>query len=233
MTTRVTLFVTAVAAGATVTAAAAVVLVGAAADRGDLVAFALVTLGLQLYAVRVPWSGHISVSAVGTIACIFALGAPWTMAIAAGLAVVQLVRSRGQFHRAVFDASQWVLATGVAAVVYAAVATGDPGWKVVAAALAGAAYMATSNTLLCAVIALSESTSPLAVWNDRFRAACFHYLAYGPLALAWMTVAERTGVTGIVLFAAVPAALLLTLRPVVERLRTSAEATTPARQSAA
>ena len=222
MSARVFAYVLLVTAAAVVAGAVAVVFGSRPVDGEELAAFAAVALALQLYSLRMPGSGQIGVSAIATIACAFAVGVPFGMAIAAGAAIVQWIRSRGLFHRAVFDASQWVLATGAAGLVYTLFANGGVGSRMAAALVAGAAYAVVNQTLVCVAIGLSERMSPLAVWDERFRVGRFHYLANGPLALAWAALAATAGVLGIIAFAAVPVLVLLSLRPLVARLRATA-----------
>ena len=215
----VILYIAAVAAGAAGSALAAVAFDTRAFEPATFAAFAVVTLALQYYSLRVPGSGHIVPSGIAAVACAFALGAPYGMALAAAVGVAQWLRSRGLFHRAVFDVAQLVLATGAAALVYAAVPGDAAAARVGAALLAGVAYTAVNITLVCVAIGLSERVSALAVWNERFRVGRFHYLSNGPLALLWAALATAAGPLGIVLFAAAPLLVLRSLRPLVARLR--------------
>src|ERR671936_1611620 len=89
-----------------------------AARPVDTVVFALLTLGLQLLAVPIYGRGSISVAAVGLLATGFSLGTGVAIALAILVAAVQFVRSRGLLHRAIFDAANFTLATGAAALAY-------------------------------------------------------------------------------------------------------------------
>jgi hypothetical protein len=216
---RVAVYVGGVACAAALALFAAAVLDGGRVETGNVLAFALVTVVLQLYSLRLPGSGRLSVGTIGAVACAFAVGAPWAMAIAAVSGIVLWIRSRGLLHRAIFDVSQFALATGAAAAVYAAGASGGVATEIGAAVLAGIAYAVVNQALVCTAIGLSEGVSPFAVWVERFRVARYHALAIGPVALGWAAAAAVAGPVGIVVFAAVPAALLVTLKPLVARLR--------------
>src|SRR2546430_95848 len=73
------------------------------------VEFLLLTLALQLTAVPVHGRGRISVSAIGVLATGIVLGPGAAMTFALLAALLQWIYLRGALHRALFDASQFVL----------------------------------------------------------------------------------------------------------------------------
>src|SRR5919205_1200546 len=122
------------------------------------------TLVLQLFSVPVYGRGSVSVSAIGVLASTFVLDTGTAMAIAVFAAFTQWIRSRGDLYKAAFDATK--------------------GWRLGAAILAGCVYAAVNNGLLCLAMSLAERTSWRAVWSERFHWARFHFVLFGPLALA-------------------------------------------------
>ena len=80
--------------------------------------------------------------------------------------------------------------------------------------LAGAVYAAINNGLLCLAMSLAERTSFSAIWFERFHWARFHFVLFGPLALAATIAYEETGTAGLVAFALPPALMVLIGAPV-------------------
>ena len=190
-----------------------------------VVQFALLTLVLQLFSVEVHRGGHIAVSGIGMIACGIALGPGPAMLVAIVAGVVQWLRARGLLHRAIFDAAQLAASSGLAAATYGVVTSFSDATAVQAAGAVGAgiAYTATNNALLCVAIGLSQEAPPLGVWNERFRWAWFHYLAFGPLALAAVLAAEAIGTIGLAAFTLPPALVLLSVRQYLTHTRAAFE----------
>jgi putative nucleotidyltransferase with HDIG domain len=191
----------------------------------DFLFLLALTLALQLFSSDLYGSGGESVSAAGMLAAAFVLGAAPAMAIAIVAAVLQWIRRRGLLHRAIFDASDFALATGAAAVTYAVAdqATDSIPVLLAAAAAAGVAYKVVNTGLLCVAMALSESVPVREVWRERFRWARFHYLALGPVAFAAVVAYERMGVLGLAAFSVPPVLMMLSVREYVERTRESVE----------
>jgi ribonuclease P protein subunit RPR2 len=187
--------------------------------------FLLLSFALQLFSVRVYGGGRIGVSAIGLLACGFALGVGPAMLGGTLAALVAFVRGRGLLHRAIFDASQFALSAGSGAAVYHAVTAldGSVGTKVGAACAAGLVYTGVNNSLLCLAIGADESRPMLEIWRERFRWARFHYLAFGPLALACLLAYDAIGVAGLGAFALPPALLLLSVQQYIDHTRVAAE----------
>jgi putative nucleotidyltransferase with HDIG domain len=222
---RVGLLVTAAAAGASVWLALAFPSVAAALrhDPAKIGAFFALTLALQLMSVPVRGRGSISVSGVGVLAAGIALGVGPSMAIALAAALVQWARKRGYVHRAIFDAAQFVLSAGAAAATYHALAGVHDGqlMHVVAAFVAGTLYTVVNNFLLCLAMSLSEEMSIVAIWHERFHWARYHFLTYGPLALAATIADSRVGWAGLVAFALPPGLLIFSVRQYLDHTRTA------------
>jgi putative nucleotidyltransferase with HDIG domain len=129
-------------------------------------------------------------------------------------------------HRAIFDAANFTLATGGAAVAYMAVTMANDGTvaRVAAALVGGATYFVINTALLALVMSLAEGKRFDAVWNERFRWVTGHFLAFGPLALASVIAYENVGLAGVLAFALPPALLIVSVRQYLVRTRESAAA---------
>jgi hypothetical protein len=176
----------------------------------ELAVLFCVTVLLQTSSIRVPGRGSLSASSIGILACAFALGAGAAMFVAVAAAVAQWMRRRGILHRAVFDAANFALSAGAGGAVFALLTGGGSTRSelVVAAALAGAAYCALNTGFLCVAMGLSERTSPLAVWRERFSWATPHYLLAGPVAFASVLAYQHVGLVGFAVFG-IPHAIAL------------------------
>ena len=191
---------------------------------GMTLAFLAATVLLQLFAIKVPGRGCIGVGAVGLVASGIVLGPGAAMSIAVAGALVQWVRSRGLAHRAIFDASNFALAAGAAAVAFDAI-DGLDGTGIVrlgAALIAGVVFGIVNVGLLCLAMAASESRSPLAVWLERFHWSRFHLLAFGPLALLAATAYASLGAASLLAFVLPPVLLALLMRESLARFRRTA-----------
>jgi diguanylate cyclase (GGDEF)-like protein len=194
-------------------------------DALALAGFAVVVLGLQLLSVDLYGAGAEAASAIGILAAGFVMGPGPAMLIAACAAFTQWIRKRGLFHRALFDMANFALSAGAAAYVYQALA--DPsssvGRRLASAVAATIAYKAINSGLLCVVMSLAESLPLHAVWNERFRWAGLHYLAFGPLAFASALAYEQMGLIGLTAFAVPPALLTISVRQYLGHTRSSVE----------
>jgi hypothetical protein len=177
----------------------------------ELSALFALTLLLQSCSIRVSTRGSISVSSIPLLAAAFAIGPGPAMVIAIAAAVVQWIRRRGLLHRAVFDAANFSLAAGLAAVTFGLLTGGGAidGTDIVAAFLAGGAYCLVNTGLLCMAMSLAEGAAPLAIWRQRFRWATPHYLAAGPLACTSLLVYEQIGLVGLAALALPYAAVVM------------------------
>jgi len=173
----------------------------------------LLTLALQMFSVRVYGRGSVSVSAIGILASAFLFDTGTTMVIAAVAAIAQSIRSRSQLYKAVFDAANFAVAGAAASLVFHAM----DGWRLLAAVLAGAVYTAVNNGLLCLAMSLAERAPMSTIWFERFHWARFHYVLFGPLALAATIAYDQIGTTGLVAFALPPALMILSVRQYLER----------------
>jgi HD domain/MASE9 len=177
------------------------------------------TLALQLFSVQVYGRGSVSVSAIGIIASAFLFDTGTTMAIAFFAAFVQWTRRRPELYKAVFDAANFALAGAVASLVYDAL----PGWRLLAASIAGVAFAAINNGFLCLVMSLAEREPISKIWFERFHWARFHFALFGPVALAATIAYEQVGTAGLVAFTLPPALMILSVRQYLERTATSVE----------
>jgi hypothetical protein len=177
------------------------------------------TLALQMFSVQVYGRGRISVSAIGILASAFLFDTGTTMAIAVIAAGAQWLRSRGDSHKAVFDAANYALSAAAASLVFQALGH----WPLLAAALAGAVYAAVNTGLLCLAMALAEHTPLSSIWFERFHWARFHFALFGPLALAATIAYKQIGTAGLVAFALPPALMILSVRQYLARTTAAVE----------
>jgi hypothetical protein len=162
---------------------------------GAALAFLAATVGLQLCSLKVPGKGSIGVSAVAVIAAAATLGTGPAMALGSASAVVQLVRTHGVLHRAVFDAGNLVLAAGAAGLIDGALIHpgSNDGARFLAATLGGLAYVIVNHALLLAAMSTDEKRSPTAIWRQRFHWARGHLLLLGPAAALVATIHSEIG----------------------------------------
>jgi putative nucleotidyltransferase with HDIG domain len=183
------------------------------------------SLVLQLFAVEAYGKGMIGVSAVAKLAAGFTLGPGFAMATALVTAVTHSSRRHALGRRAVYDAANWVLSAGAAALAYGLLV--DDGDSTVVrfgvATLAGAIYTALNNGLLCLAMALSEGATFVCIWKERFHWARFHFLSYGALALAVTLAYDRMGVAGVVAFSLPPVLMAFSVRAYLEHTRQAVE----------
>jgi putative nucleotidyltransferase with HDIG domain len=224
---QVALLVTLVAVAASVSLAltlpATVALV--AREPGRVATFLVLTLVLQVLSVPVYGRGSISVAATGALAAGFALGAGPAMMIAVPTALAQWLRRGGRPHRAIFDAANFALSSGLGALAYQLLASLAPGmgFHILAATAAGVVYNTVNYGLLCLAMGLSEGEPALRIWRERFRWARFHLLAFGPLALASAVAYDVVGVAGLIAFVLPPGLMLLSVRQYLERTRVAVD----------
>jgi putative nucleotidyltransferase with HDIG domain len=197
----------------------------AIAEPQAVAAFLALVLFLQLFSIELYGRGSLGVSAIGMLAAGFFLGPGPAAFIAVIAAVVQWTRKRGLLHRALFDAANFSLSTATAAFVFALVrdASDSTAALLLAANVAGAAFAVINNGLLCFAMALSESLRARAIWAERFHWARFHFLAFGPLALAISFAYGELGVIAMLAFAVPPALVAVSIREYLERTRASVE----------
>jgi hypothetical protein len=210
----------AAAASAAVAVESTTIVNSVSAEAGRFGAVVALTLVLQLFSIRVYGRGSVSVSAIGILAAAFLLGAGAAMTVAVLAALAQWVRSRGQAHKAIFDGANYALAAGAAAIAFQAF---DDQSRFLAALLAGCVYAGLNNGLLCLAMGLAEQTSWRSLWLERFHWARYHFVLFGPLALAAVIAYEQIGIPGLVAFALPPALMILSVRQYLERTAAAVE----------
>ena len=177
------------------------------------------TLALQMFAVGVYNRGSVSVSGIGIVASAILFNAGTAIAIAVTAAIVQWVRRRPELYKGAFDVANMALSAAVAAVVFGALSD----VRFLAATLAGAAFAAVNNGLLCLAMSLSERTAWTKVWFERFHWARFHFALFGPVALAATIAYQQIGTAGLAAFTLPPALMILSVRQYLERTAASVE----------
>ena len=183
------------------------------------------TLALQAFSIQVYGRGSMSASAIGLLVAGFLLGVGAAMVMALLTALVQWARARGVLYKAIFDAGNFALTAGAGAAAYHLIRLSDDSTAVTvtAACIAGVAYSAVNNGLLCLAISLSESESFRRVWMERFHWARYHFLTWGPLAAAAAIAYQKVGLTGLLAFVLPPALMLVSWRDYLRRTTESVE----------
>jgi hypothetical protein len=188
-------------------------------DPGRIATLLGLTLVLQVFSVQVYGRGSVSVSAIGILASAFLFDTGTTMAIAVLAAAAQWIRTRVELYKLIFDAANFALGAAAASLVFQAFSD----WRLVAAIVAGGVYTAINNGLLCLAMSLAEHTSVHTIWLERFHWARYHYLLFGPLALAATIAYEETGTAGLAAFALPPALMILNVRQYLARTAVAVE----------
>ena len=192
----------------------------AAADPRRVASMLALTLVLQLFSVPVYGRGGFGVSAIGILAAAFLLNTGAAMALAFVAALVHWGRRRSEPSKAIFDAGNFALSAGAAGLTFHAL---DGTWRFLAAAVAGCAYAALNNGLVCLAMSLAEGTAWRAVWRERFHWARYYFLLFGPLALVAETAYRLMGPQGLVAFAVPPALMMLSARRYLEQTAAAVE----------
>ena len=177
------------------------------------------TLALQMFSVQVYGRGSVSVSAIGIIASAFLFDTGTAMAIAVLAAVAQSIRRRPPVYKGIFDAANFAVSAAAAALIFHALND----WRLGAAVLAGAAFAAVNNGLLCLAMSFAEHAPWTTIWFERFHWARFHFALFGPVALAATIAYEQVGTAGLVAFTLPPALMILSVRQYLERTAAAVE----------
>jgi hypothetical protein len=182
-------------------------------DPARVATLLALTLGLQMFSVQVYGRGSVSVSAIGIVASAILFDTGTTMAIAVVAAIVQWIRRRPEFYKGVFDAANFAASGAAASLVFLTLHQ----WRLPAAVLAGVAFAAFNNGLLCLAMSFAERTPWTTIWFERFHWARYHFALFGPLALAATISYEQIGVAGLTAFALPPALMILSVSQYLER----------------
>jgi HD domain-containing protein/MASE9 protein len=177
------------------------------------------TLALQLFSVQVYGRGSVSVSAIGILATAFVFDTGTTMAIAVLAAFVQSARRRAELFKWVFDAANFALPGAAASLIFESL----HGWRLPAAVVAGVVFAAINNGVLCLAMSFAEHTPVSKIWFERFHWARFHFVLFGPVALAATIAYEQIGIAGLVAFTLPPALMILSVRQYLERTAAAVE----------
>jgi putative nucleotidyltransferase with HDIG domain len=188
-------------------------------ESGRVGTLLALTLLLQLLSVGVYGRGSVSTSGIGILASAFVLNTGAAMGIAVVAALVQWVRRRGKVYKGIFDTGNFALSAAASSLVFSAL----PQSRLLAALLAGLVYTAINNGLLCTAMSLSEHVSWRTLWMERFHWARFHFVLFGPLALAASIAYEQTGAPGLAAFALPPALMIFSVRQYVEHTTAAVE----------
>jgi hypothetical protein len=188
-------------------------------EPGRVATLLTLTVALQMFSVQVYGRGSVSVSGIGILASAFLFDAGTTMTIAALAALAQWLRNRREIYKTVFDIANFVLCAGASSLVFQALS----GSRLPAAVIAGLVYAVINNGLLCFAMSLAERTSWSKIWFERFHWARFHFLLFGPVALAATIAYKEVGMAGLVAFALPPALMILSVRQYLARTAAAVE----------
>ncbi|MFL5919324.1 MAG: HD-GYP domain-containing protein [Gaiellaceae bacterium] len=177
------------------------------------------TLALQMFSVQVYGRGSVSVSGIGILASAFLFNTGTTMAIAVLVGVVQWIRRRPEGFKAIFDAANLALSGAIASLIFQALS----GPRLLAATLAGLAFAAINNGLLCLAMSFAEKIAWRKIWFERFHWARFHFALFGPVAYAATIAYQQVGTAGLVAFTLPPALMILSVRQYLERTTAAVE----------
>jgi hypothetical protein len=191
----------------------------ASSDPGRIATLLALTLALQMFSVQVYGRGSVSVSAIGILASAFLFNTGTTMAIAVMAAIVEWARTRSPFYKAVFNAANLSASGAAASVVFLLLSD----WRLPAAVLAGVVFAAINNGLVCLVMSFAEHTPLTTIWFERFHWARFHFVLFGPLALAATIAYKQIGTAGLVAFTLPPALMILSVRQYIARTAAAVE----------
>jgi putative nucleotidyltransferase with HDIG domain len=180
---------------------------------GRVATLLALTLLLQMCSVQVYGRGSVSVSAIGILTSAFLLNTGTAMGLAIAAATAQWLLRRGQVYKAAFDTANFALSAAASSLIFHAL----PQSRFAAALLAGTAYAAINNGVLCVAMSLSEDVRWSAVWFERFHWARYHFALFGPVALAGAIAYEQVGAAGLAAFALPPALMILSVRQYLER----------------
>jgi hypothetical protein len=216
---KVVMLVIALAVGACASLAAASqgLLSTVSHEPARIATLLVLTIALQVFSVQVYGRGSVSVAAIGILASAFLFDTGTTIALLT--AAAQWMRSRGPLYKLVFDASNFALSAAAASVVF----QGLSGWRLAAAVVAGVVYAALNNGLLCLAMSLAEDTPWSRIWFERFHWARYHFMLFGPLALAATIAYKQIGTAGLAAFALPPALMMFSVRQYVQHTATAVE----------
>jgi len=193
------------------------------AHWGSFLVLLAVTVALQLLSVQVYDRGAFSFAGSGMLAIGFTFGIGAAMVVGALLGIVQLLRRHGRINRGIFDSAQFALAAGAGASVYHAFPTHSTAGRLGPAVLAALAFLVLNTGLLSIAMGIAETANPFAVFRERFWWTIPYHAVSGPLALALVIAYERTGMIGVVAFAAPPALLMLSAHQYLLKTQASVE----------
>jgi hypothetical protein len=179
------------------------------------------TVALQFRSFDIAGKGSIGVSAIAMATGAIMVGTDVTMAVAIVAAVVQWRRRRGLGHRALFDASNFALATAAAGITFDVLGGEAASLAVefLTATLAGFAFCALNNALLCLVMSLDERRSARKIWDERFRWAVPSFAAFGPIVGFAAVAYEVAAILGVALVLGLSLLLSVEMKARVRRVR--------------
>jgi PAS domain S-box-containing protein len=192
-------------------------------DPKRLLGFAVVAVALQFVSIDIYGKGGTSFALCGLLALGFVVNPAASVNAAVLVALIRFFLTRGKLYRAVFDASQLVLATGLATGFFQ-IFSQQPGWLRACMTLPAALiYFLLNNSLLSLAMGLEEHSSPFTVFRERFLWLLPYTLAAGPMAGGLLLAYQGIGIIGLALFALPPAFMFFSVRQYINHTRESVE----------
>jgi HD-GYP domain-containing protein (c-di-GMP phosphodiesterase class II) len=196
----------------------------ATAHPVDFATFLVLTAALMLLAVDIYGKGSISVAGVIYLAAGFTFGIGAGVMAAMFAAGVHAIRRRSKPYKALFNVALFAVSAGAGAAVFQVRPHSDsPLAELLPACAASAVFWAVNIGLLTLVMAISEATSVRKVWREHFSWLTFHYLAFGPVALAGTIAYQKVGIVGLLAFALPPALLIVSVQRYIEKTRAAVD----------
>ncbi len=214
--------VAAVSLGAAAVLASSVDGIAAAVEHHTATLLVLCGLTVALQALSLAgFASSISVAGVGMLATGFVLGVGPAVLTAVLAALVHALKKRPRPYKVLFNSSMFALAAAGGTAAFAALRGHDLSSlaSLLGAQLGACVFLLVNVGLLTLAMAASEQRSPLAVWKERLAWLTFHYLAFGPLALAIAVIEKELGPAGLAAAALLPVALTLLVRESLTHLR--------------
>ena len=172
----------------------------------------------MLVAVDIDGRDSMSVAGVMLLATGFTFGVGAGILAAILAAGLQAVSRHAKPHKAVFNAASLAIAAGAAGAVYHGLPhPGSTLEALVRGYAAGVAFWIVSISLPALMMSVAQGIGFHQLWRENLRRHTFHYLAFGPLALACAIAYDQVGLVGLLAFALPPALLIVSLQQQIEK----------------
>lgn len=170
-----------------------------------IIFFIALSVIAEFMPVDLPVGGRITIGFPIDFAAILIYGPAFAICVTfIGEILGEIFNRKTNWYKTFFNASQYVLATGIAGMVYqglggvvGAVNLTD---YIVPAAISAIVYFLINSNLFMIVISLAEGVSILSIWKNRIKGAIATYITLAPIGFIMALVYTSIGVWGIMLF---------------------------------